>query len=496
MSSVNKNIAFNYGGQLYSTLIGIIVLPLFLERVGAEAYGLIGFYTLVQAWMTLLDMGMTPTLGREVARLRGNPKESKRLVTIVNSLESVFFGLAVIFAIIFLMGRGWLSTSWLTVETLPLSTVQNVVSIIGITVAIRWLSSLSRSGINAFEHQAWLNVFEVIVNTLRFPVALLLVILLDGNVLAFFYFQLAIVILEAGILRVKLRKLLPNVVGARFCWLELRRIMPFALSIAYTAAIWVLLTQLDKLVLSKTLTLAEYGYFTLVATICSGVMMFSGPISKAILPRMTALFSQSKFEDLFLLYRMSTKLIVVLVMPISFTVACFSYEVLYAWTGDEAAAVWGEDIMPVFVLGAALFNISAFQYFLQYASGNLKYHVRYNTFSVLFNAPLIVFAAVQYGPIGVAWVWFGFRLLTLLVWVPVIHHKFAPGLHNKWFLGDVLLPMIPIAIAVGGGSYIISVLANEGRFNKVVELAFVSVFATCLAVAISFWPFFRRKFFG
>ncbi|MFP3441368.1 hypothetical protein R0K18_26935, partial [Pantoea sp. SIMBA_133] len=94
---------------------------------------------------------------------------------------------------------------------------------------------------------------------------------------------------------------LPNVQAPRFCWPELQRIAPFAISIAYTAAIWVLLTQLDKLVLSKTLTLSEYGYFTLVATICSGVMMFSGPISKAILPRMTALSSEGNHEQLILL---------------------------------------------------------------------------------------------------------------------------------------------------------------------------------------------------
>lgn len=496
MASVKKNIAFNYGGQLYSTLIGILVLPLFLEHVGAEAYGLIGFYTLIQAWMTLLDLGMTPTLGREVARLRGNPKEAKRLVTIVNSLETVFFCIAVLFAIFLILGRGWVSNSWLTVETLPLSTVQTAVAIIGLTVAIRWVSSLSRSGINAFEHQAWLNVFEVIVNTLRFPVALFLVVVLDGNVLAYFYFQLAIVLLEVVILRGKLRRLLPSVSAPRFCWPELRRIAPFALSIGYTAAIWVLLTQLDKLILSKTLTLSEYGYFTLVATISSGVMMLSGPVSKAILPRMTALFAAGKHEQMLLLYRRSTRLIVVLVMPIALTIACLPYKVLFAWTGNEAAAQWGEGILPLFTLGAALLAIIAFQYYLQYVYGNLKYHVRYNTFSALLNVPLIIFAAIHYGPLGVAWIWFGFRFVSLIVWVPFIHHKFAPGLHNKWMLEDVLFPLAPVIIVIVAGVYISSQFNDIGRFGQVVVLVLVSISATVVAAMTVFWHFFRSKFSG
>jgi len=494
LPSVNKNIAFNYGGQLYSTMIGILILPLFLEHVGAEAYGLIGFYTLVQAWMTLLDLGMTPTLGREVARLRGNPKESKRLVTIVNSLEIVFFGMALVFALVFVLGRGWLSNSWLTVETMSSSTVQTAISIIGLTVAIRWVSSLSRSGINAFEHQGWLNILEVIVNTFRFPISLFLIAFFEGNVLVYFYFQLAIVLVEILILKRKLKQLLPKVKAPRFYWPELRRIVPFSMSIAYTAAIWVLLTQLDKLVLSKILTLSEYGYFTLVATICSGVMMLSGPISKAILPRMTSLLSEGNHEELLLLYRRSTRIIVVLVMPVAFTIACMPHAVLFAWTGSEVAADWGQSILPLFVLGAALFTVVALQYYLQYAYGNLKYHVRYNTFSVLLNIPLIIFSAVSYGPIGVAWVWFGFRFLSLVFWVPFVHEKFAPDLHKKWMRNDVLYPLIFIGVAILAGVYVASQVGVTTRFGQAVALVIVCALGTLVGAFSAFGDYFRSRY--
>jgi O-antigen/teichoic acid export membrane protein len=495
MAGVRKNIVFNYGGQLYTTLIGILVLPLFLEYVGAEAYGLIGFYTLIQAWMTLLDLGMTPTLGREVARLRDAPKESERLVTIVNSLELVFLGIASLFAVSLILGRGWISNSWLNVETLPLSTVQTAVAIIGLTVAIRWVSSLSRSGINAFEHQVWLNVFEVVVNTLRFPVALLLMVYLGGDVLAYFYFQLLIVLLEVIILRTKLRRLMPSVSAPRFCWPELRRIAPFAIGIGYTAAIWVLLSQLDKLVLSKTLTLSEYGYFTLVATISSGVIMFSGPVSKAILPRMTALFAQGHRGEMILLYRRSTKLIVVLVAPIALTIAFLPYDVLYAWTGNESAAHWGQKILSLYVLGAALLTISAFQYYLQYVHGNVRYHVIYNTISLIINVPLIIFSALKFGPIGVAWAWFGFRLLSLLIWVPFIHRKFAPGLHKKWIIEDVLTPLVSAAIIVFIGAYFSSALSEASRFGEVLILILISVSATLVSAVSVFGGLIWSRYF-
>jgi|TARA_Y100000296_G_C5178472_1_gene261652 O-antigen/teichoic acid export membrane protein len=496
MTSVNRNVAFNYGGQLYSTLIGIVVLPLFLAHVGAEAYGLIGFYTLVQAWMSLVDLGMTPTIGREVARLKTQPSEASRLVTIVNSLEVVFVIVAGGVAFSMVVGREWLSAHWLTVEKLDMTTVETAVAIIGVTVAVRWASSLNRSGVNAFEHQVWLNIFEVVINTLRFPVALLLVIWLDGNVLAYFYFQLAVVGIEFVILRRKLRSLLSNVQARRFSWPELKRIAPFAISIGYTTAIWVLLTQLDKLVLSKTLTLSEYGYFTLVATVSSGVMMLSGPVSKAILPRMTALLAEGKKDEMIQLYRKSTRLIVILVMPIAITIACMPYSVLFVWTGNEEAARWGEQILPLFILGSATLAIVAFQYHLQYVYGNLKYHVRYNTFSVLANVPLIIYFAIEFGPIGIAWLWFGSRLLSLLVWVPFIHNRFAPGLHKTWFLNDVLIPLILVIGIVLIGVMVSNDLEKMSRFLQFSTLAIISASANLLAAAWVFRSVFGRLRFG
>ena len=69
--SVKRNIVANYAGQLYATLIGILLVPLYVRYMGVEAYGLVGFFTMLQGWFMLLDMGLTPTLGREAARFKG-----------------------------------------------------------------------------------------------------------------------------------------------------------------------------------------------------------------------------------------------------------------------------------------------------------------------------------------------------------------------------------------------------------------------------------------
>lgn len=60
--SVIRNTSLNYLGQAYALLIGILILPFYLRHLGAEAYGLIGFFAVLQAWLQLLDAGMSPAL--------------------------------------------------------------------------------------------------------------------------------------------------------------------------------------------------------------------------------------------------------------------------------------------------------------------------------------------------------------------------------------------------------------------------------------------------
>jgi hypothetical protein len=57
--SLKRNILANYASQTYVTLIGILMLPVYLRYMGAEAYGRVGFSTMPNALFQLLDMGLS-----------------------------------------------------------------------------------------------------------------------------------------------------------------------------------------------------------------------------------------------------------------------------------------------------------------------------------------------------------------------------------------------------------------------------------------------------
>jgi hypothetical protein len=73
--SLKRNIFANYASQIYVALIGIVIVPLYVRYMGAEAYGLVGFNAMLQALFTYSIWGLRQRLA---ARPRGIVQASCR----------------------------------------------------------------------------------------------------------------------------------------------------------------------------------------------------------------------------------------------------------------------------------------------------------------------------------------------------------------------------------------------------------------------------------
>ncbi len=83
MSLLKKNIAANFAGSIWQALIGLVFIPLYIKFMGIESWGLIGIFVTLQAIFGILDMGLSSTLNREMARLSvlpGKEQEMRNLV--------------------------------------------------------------------------------------------------------------------------------------------------------------------------------------------------------------------------------------------------------------------------------------------------------------------------------------------------------------------------------------------------------------------------------
>ncbi|MDP5189399.1 glycosyltransferase [Rheinheimera baltica] len=493
--ALKKNIIANYLGTGYNLLIGIVILPLYLGYMGAEAYGLVGFFTLMQVWLNILDLGLSQTLNRQAAAASATPSGYAHFMSVLKSFELIFFGLALITVAVVFSGSAWMAEHWFEAKVLSSDDICHALQLMGIIIALRWQTALYRSGILGFEYHVWNNLVSVGYASFRFIGSLLLVVFVSNDILHFFYYQLLLAVLEFIVLRLKLYAILPGNLDRRwrFDLLAVRKVAPFALGVAYSAALWVAVTQLDKLMLSTLLPLQQFGYFSLVTVICSGLLHITYPVSVAIQPRLTALVSQGKIAEMHLLYRRATRFVAVMSGAVVVVMVVYAEPLLFAWTGDKAAAAWGAPVLVWFALGNAMLTLGTFQYFLQFAFGSMRLHVVGSTIAAVLQVPIIFYAAVNYGAVGAGLAWFGFRGLFFMVWPPIVHHRFAPGLHWRWLLTDVLPAILSTAALILLLQKWWPVAMDNSRFNLILHIAFISLVTLILMLTIGFISEYWRK---
>lgn len=476
--SLKKNILANYASQIYVTLIGIVMVPLYIKYMGAEAYGLVGFFAMLQAWFNLLDMGLSPTVARETARHQGGAMTDLDYRRLVRALEGVFGAVALVGGAALWLASGYIAQNWLNAVVLPKAEVANAVQLMAIIVALRWTCGLYRGVISGSQRLVWLSGFNASIATLRFVGVLPLLIYVGATPTHFFEFQLAVAIVELALLFIYAYRPLPKLGGASrpsWEWAPLKPVLKFSLSIAFTSSVWVLVTQTDKLVLSKLLPLAEYGYFSLAVLVASGVMMLGGPVSSAIMPRMAKLEAEGDHQGLIRIYRQATQLVAVLAGSAAITIAFCAEPLLLAWTGDRELAQRAAPVLTLYALGNGVLAVSAFPYYLQYAKGDLRLHLIGNALFVVLLLPLIIWGASRYGAIGAGYAWLGMNLLTFVAWLPFVHRKFEPGLNLKWYGQDTLVIFSSAAVLV----YLLHLAlgVSSSRMIQLLCMVFIAVIA-------------------
>ncbi len=481
------------------TLIGIVVVPLYVRYMGVEAYGLVGFYSVLQSWFHLLDMGLSSTMARETSRFRGGATDALSLRRLLKTLEGIFIGTALFGAGILMLGSDLLASSWLKVQQLPLIEVRHSIMLMAVVVALRWVSGLYRGLIIGFERLVWLNLFNAIIATARFVLVIPLLIYVDDRPVTFFTYQAVIALVETTGIAFYSYRIIPSDISGctpAWQWAPLRKELKFSLSVAFTGAVWVLVTQTDKLVLSKLLSLSEYANFTLAVLVSNGVLLLSAPISSALLPRLTKLNAEGEERAFISLYREASQMVAVIVIPATLVLAFFSKQILWAWTGDADISENGSPVLTLYAMGNGMLAIAAFPYYLQYAKGDLKLHLIGNGLFLALLLPALVWSTLNYGAIGAGFAWISVNAVYLLCWIPGVHQRFAPGLHRKWLIDDlariVLFPTIGITL-------IDMVVAwPSARLEVGLKLVSIGLVVAALSVLSSSWArrvFLRKSLF-
>ncbi len=474
-------------------LMGLVFVPLYIKFLGVESYGLIGIFTIFQVMTGLLDMGLSGTVNREMARLSVLPGKEQEIRNLVRSLEIIYWCIALFIGIAVIAASPFIAHHWVRAEQLSSSTIEQAILIMGFTLMLQWPTSLYVGGLIGLQRQIILNVVNISISTLRGVGAVAVLWLISPTIQAFFLWQIIISAIQTFLLMLLLWRRLPRAGNpAGFQKQLLHGIWRFAAGIGGTSILGIILTQVDKIILSKMLSLEMFGYYALASIIALSPLRLSGSLFVSIYPRFTQLVSLNEKERLKQLYHKGCQFMSVLILPASIVVALYSYEIILLWTQSPITAEKSYLLVSILICGTALNALMYLPHALQLSFGWTRLYFFSNLVAVVLFVTLIIYMTANYGAVGAASVWLILNVGYVLFEVPLMHRRLLNKEKWRWYWQDVLLPLAAALVIAASGKLFIN--SSMTQFTSLIYLSIIS--ALTLGITAIITPVTRGWLWG
>ncbi len=492
MNLIKKNIIANFAGNIWKAIIGLVFVPLYIKFLGIEAYGLVGIFASLQAIFALLDMGLGATINREMARLSALlPSKEQEMRDLVRSLEIIYWCIAIIIGVIVVSIAPLIANHWLKSNQLPVKTIEQVLMIIGLVMAIQWPVSFYSGGLMGLQRQVLLNGINICIGTFRGVGAVMVLWLISPTIYAFFTWQLISSAVNVSFTCFSMWHSLPGS-GKRpsFQMDLIYGVWRYAAGMNGITILVTLLTQADKIILSKMLTLEMFGYYTLASVVAMALYRFIEPIASSIYPQFTQLVALDDKKALVHLYHKACQFMSVLILPIAAVVVMFSYEILLLWTQNPISASNTYLIVSILISGTVLNGLITLPYALQLAHGWTSLTLYTNMISVVIIIPLTIFMTKYYGAVGGACAWLILNCGYVTIAIQFMYRRLLPTEKGKWYREDIGIPFITAFLAAGLGRLLIEGSIHMEQSFRCLLLLAVSTFTLLMTIMAT--PLMRK----
>lgn len=432
---LKKNVLASLLSNLWSFASVFLFVPIYIDILGIEAYGLVGFHVVLISVFSIIDLGITVTLKREISRLSSLNK-FKELQDTLRTFEVVYLFLAITVVVILWFLSPIIAKYWLSNSVFDIQEMTAAVRLMGISIGLQLPSGLFVGAIMSLQRQLLANLFNIFGGILRIAGSLLLLIFFNASIENYFIgYSLANAIFLV-LIRYKLWKIIKNFQiqeDPKFNLNIIKQTGKFSISMASMSLIGILLTQTDKIVVGKLASLEMFSFYTMAVTFASIPIIISGALSSAIFPMFTEIVASSNLKSLKRIYSEASELVGILIVPTFLILFFFTKELIFIWTGSVKTSRAIETTASILLVGQFLQSITTIPYTFAVANGNIRVSQRIGVASILFLTPLLIIFTLHQGIVGASVSWLILNIIAFPFNIYYLH-KQKVYFAKMWFV--------------------------------------------------------------
>lgn len=475
----------NYGTRLWSMVSVFVFIPLYIEILGAENYGLISFYALLLGVIGFADSGMTSAVIKELSQ----ETDISYKYSVFKNLENIYllvcvFISGVIFFLAPVIADYWLSSSKILREDLIY-----YIRIIDFGVTTQLIGTLYFGTLFALNNQVKSNVIQFGISFSKSALIVVVLLLIDKSIELYFIWQIVCNVCYILILRyyiIKTMKYQQSHLEKQFNTLP-NHIKTYITGMIGIAIISALNIQADKLITSKMFDLSTFGYYNIASSLSQLPIIIATPLIMFVFP----LFSKYQDREDLLKYVFNKIYFLICIVSALASVHLFLYskEILLLWTKGNIPVHLIDLISfdaKVLVLGSFFLSLQFPLYYILLSKNKTKYTIYQGIVQIVIGIPLLYFTSKQFGLLGVPYTWLFINFFAFVYLFIVVSKKYL-DFGNSFFYKDVFF--IPIFTSIIIACSLFYVYKNT-------EISFV-LFAVISAILVFFisliWSNFINK---
>jgi O-antigen/teichoic acid export membrane protein len=227
--------------------------------------------------------------------------------------------------------------------------------------------------------------------------------------------------------------------------------------IALTALV---LSQSDRLAVTKLLSLEALGYYSIAYNASIAISLVQSAINSASFPAFSHSFSSGQHADLLSRYNKASQLMGLVVALPCFALVFFGHEILHLWISapiaDEASLT-----MAWLAIGFFFNAVVSNAYMAAVACGQPNLPLKVNLMALVLYLPALYWLVHQFGISGAAAAYAGLNLYYLFTLLPLVQRKVMRQGFGVWLRAN-LLPFLGAGMVAFGSAKILALTVQTG----------------------------------
>jgi len=482
-SSLTKSILHNLFLNIWQAGLLLILIPIYIKILGLESFGLIGFYLVWITILGILETGFSSTILREFSWLAAKRKKIIKIFYLFRSAEIFYFSLIIFICLILSILVFFFGKELFKSNTLDSEIIHQTLILMIFSLACSTPLGLYAGGLRGLNKHQQCSFLLTLFATVRGLGCVMVLLYIKSDIRIYFIYLIIINSIQLLIFRWLLLKLIKKCnYFDKFSFNPLKSIKNYFTGIIFCTAITIVISQSDKLILSKITSLEEFSLYTISWTVASALSILVTPIIPIYSSKITELISKKENKELVRNFKLLSQLTNILILSPAVVLIFFSKQVLFVWTGNSIITENAGPILSVLVIGMLFINCSYPSLTFLNSKNKIKEVIILNLISLIF-IPFQIFIIKYYGVLGAAYIWL-FYGITINISYQSICQKYLSNMNFYLYnFYNFIIPFCVLFLFNFISSYFIN------NLNEKFEIIIILIFNLFLSWLISLFFF-------